>query len=201
MPHYRFVATTFSGKTEEGTLEAASLYDFYAVMNAEGLRVVRVVDVSGVLPGVKVPLPPLWRPLGFAALLGLVGAVVACAWLPLPQKDVMLLLPALAVLTLIAMVAFRAAVKAPAALMPALFLEGVRMAPLWLRCVLLVLLAVALGQFLKALIPVLLKGRSTAPMFLAIRGILGVGAAVPLVVLGAALATELEQRKRLSREP
>lgn len=201
MPHYRFVATTFSGKTEEGTLEAASLYDFYAVMNAEGLRVVRVVDVSGVLPGVKVPLPPLWRPLGFAALLGVVGAVVACAWLPLPQKDVMLLLPALAVLTLIAMVAFRAAVKAPAELMPALFLEGVRMAPLWLRCVLLALLAVALGQFVKALIPVLLKGRSTAPMFLAIRGILGVGAAVPLVVLGAALATELEQRKRLSREP
>lgn len=201
MPHYRFVATTFSGKTEEGTLEAASLYDFYAVMNAEGLRVVRVVDVSGVLPGVKVPLPPLWRPLGFAALLGVVGAVVACAWLPLPQKDVMLLLPALAVLTLIAMAAFRAAVKAPAQLMPALFLEGVRMAPLWLRLVLLSLLGVALGQFVKALVPVLLKGGSTAPMFLAIRGILGLGAAVPLVVLGAALATELEQRKRLSREP
>lgn len=201
MPHYKFVATTFSGKTEEGTLEAASLYDFYAVMNAEGLRVVRVVDVSGVLPGVKVPLPPLWRPLGFAALLGVVGAVVACAWLPLPQKDVMLLLPALALLTLIAMVAFRAAVKAPAELMPTLFLEGVRMAPPWLRFVLLALLAVALGQFFKALIPVVLKGRSTAPMFLAIRGILGVGAAVPLIVLGAALATELEKRKRLTREP
>lgn len=201
MPHYRFVATTYSGKTEEGTLEAASLYDFYAVMNTEGLKVQRVVDVSGVMPGVKVPMPPIWRPLGFAALLGVVGALVACAWLPLPQKDVMLLLPALALVTLIAMVAFRAAVKAPVALMPTMLLEGVRMAPKWLRLLLVVLLAVALGQFVKALIPVLMKGKSTAPMFLAVRAILGVGVSVPLLILGAALATEVERRRRLSEEP
>lgn len=198
MPHYRFVATTYSGKTEEGTVEAASLYDFYAVMNAEGLRVHRVVDVSGVIPGVKVPLPPLWRPLGFAALLGMVGAVVGCAWLPLPQKNAMLLLPALSLLTLVSLIAFRAAVKAPLALLPTLLLEGVRMAPAWLRLLLIAILAVALGQFVMALIPVLMKGRSTAPLFLGVRGILGFGVSVPLLVLGAGLSTEIESRKRLT---
>lgn len=200
MAHYRFVATTFKGETEEGVIEASSLYDFYGVMNREGLQVRRVVDVSGTVPGVKVPRPPIWRPLGFACLLGLVGAVVGASWLDLPQKQIMLLLPALALLTVVSMVTFRMAVKAPVALMPAVFLEGVRLAPTWLRLFLFGILTVALGQFGRALLLVASKGSLTSPLLFTVRGILGIGVTVPLLVLGAALAIEIERRRRLDAE-
>ncbi len=189
MPYFRFHARTWDGLVEEGTVEAASLYDFYADMNERQLKVEKVVDVTGLQP---VPPPPTrrWWPLPIFIMLQLllIGLVIQF-WLPLPFRTTMLLLPALAAQTLVALLAWQRARPGPL-LGPHLVTE-LSQAPLWFRLFTALLLALALAQF-SALLGQ--RGLSAPPMVLAVRGLLAIGSLVAIQVTASGLAAAMRGR-------
>ncbi len=186
MPHFRYQARTRGGKVEEGTVEAASLYDFYAEMNQRHLKVDRVVDVTSLVP--RPPPAPrrLWPlPVFLMLQLLLVGLVVQY-WLPLPFRTTMLLLPALAAQTLVALLAWQRARPGPL-LGPHLITE-LNQAPLWFRLFATLLVSAALAQ-LAALLGH--QGLSAPPMVLAVRGLLAVGSVVAIQITASGLAAAM----------
>ncbi|MGI5844932.1 MAG: hypothetical protein ACOX9B_12245 [Candidatus Xenobium sp.] len=189
MPHFRFKARTWDGKPEEGTLEAASLYDFYAEMNLRGLKVDKVVDVSGLVEAPRAPARRFWPLPVFSLLLVLLFGLLVQTWLVLPFKTIALLLPALAAQTLVALLAWQRARPGP--LLGPHLVEELHDAPWWLRWLLAGLTVLAFGQ-LAALLGKL--GLDAPPMMLAVRALLAVGSTVPILITGSGLTAALRGR-------
>lgn len=189
MPRYRYTARYRDGDVEEGTLDAASLYDFYGVMNDQQLEVLRVVNIPG---GPVAPPPPAkrrWPVPVFSLLLGLLAGLLLGSWLPLPFQTTMLLVPGMAVLTLVALLTWRTLRAGP--LLGPHLVEELQGAPSWLRWLLALLQAAALGQLAAALGQF---GWTTPVLVLGLRGVLAVGTALPLVVIGSGMAAGLRGR-------
>lgn len=194
MRHFRYTARSWDGLTDEGTVEAASLYDFYAEMNERGVKVIKVVDVTGVVDPEPPPPPKrVWPVPVFAVLLASLVAIVAFSWLPLPFQKSMILLPLLLVITLLALLAWRRAQKRPllAPLMDEQLAYDLDSAPRWLRLFLAVLLAAALGPVAAT---AGLYGMKAPILILVVQGIFGIGAVVPLLLIGSGLAAAMRGR-------
>ncbi len=191
MPHFRFKARTWDGLVEEGTVEAASLYDFYAEMNQRQLKVDKVVDVTSLQPQPPVRARRLWPLPVFLMLQILLVGLVIQYWLPLPFKTTMLLLPALAAQTLAALLAWQRARPGP--LLGPHLLTELSQAPLWFRLFATLLVSAALAQFAALLGQ---RGLSAPPMVLTVRGLLAVGSVVAIQVTASGLAAAMRGRLR-----
>lgn len=189
MPHFRFKARTWDGKPEEGTVEAASLYDFYAEMNLRGLKVDKVVDVSSLVEPPRPPTRRLWPLPVFSLLLVLLSGLLVQTWLSLPFKTIALLLPALAAQTLVALLAWQRARPGP--LLGPHLVEELNDAPWWLAGFLAILAVLAFGQ-LAALLGQ--RGLEAPPMMLAVRALLAAGSAVAIPITGSGLTAALRGR-------
>lgn len=194
MPHYRYVAKDWKGRVYEGKHQAASLYDLHAFLDSRHLRATRVVDITGVVEDDPAPpVPPQWPRLAFPALFALLAAVDAATWLPLPTRSAMLLVPAMAALTLAALLVFRAAFPGPI-LGPGLGLDPrllgpLKFAPASLRLALAGGMAAGLAQVLTFLVPLAMGG--TPSTAIAVRGFLGLALVVPLLVIASGWSAAL----------